>query len=481
MKKNNNKITITKLIKNSFNNLSTLLHGFFEAFISSLRFSISFRISLIYFRLLLTSLFFIVFIYTIGYIILVAPKVYEQDKLIYNQIMLKIEEDNLSQGYIEELTNVTNKEMAVLIDNRIAYSSVEYEKALDHNRIYYDKGDKLFFYINRFEKYIEETDSIYKIVFIHPLKDYFKILGNILIFVIIIEFFRMVSIVRKGSKVNKKVLLPIKDMTETTKNISGKNLSHRINVAGTKNELKDLAKTINDMMDRIEVSYNSQKQFVSDASHELRTPIAVIQGYANLLNRWGKDDKEVLEESILAIKNESENMKDLVEKLLFLARHDKKTLKLKKENFHLKPMLEEMIKETKMINDTYNIECEITCSPIIYGDKQAIKQAVRIFLDNAIKYTPEDGKVILSCKKHNEGCLVSVKDTGIGISNNNLKKIFDRFYRVDTARIKEKNGHGLGLSIAKLIILAHQGKITVRSKINEGSTFSIWFEVVKWN
>ncbi len=113
-------------------------------------------------------------------------------------------------------------------------------------------------------------------------------------------------------------------MTYTIKKINVQNLDKRLNVKGSHDELRELTQTVNDMFDRIEESYENQNRFVSDASHELRTPIAVIQGYANMLYRWGKDDKEVLEEAVTAIKDESENMKELVEKLLFLARVDKK-------------------------------------------------------------------------------------------------------------------------------------------------------------
>jgi signal transduction histidine kinase len=151
-----------------------------------------------------------------------------------------------------------------------------------------------------------------------------------------------------GLYANHRAFAPINQMNETLKNISQHNLSLRINVTNTKDELKELTKTINDMMDRIETAYNGQQQFVSDASHELRTPISVIQGYANMLNRWGKDDPKILQESIDAIINESDKMKDLVEKLLFLSRHDKKTLKLEKKRFNMRPVVEDMVKETKL-------------------------------------------------------------------------------------------------------------------------------------
>ena len=129
--------------------------------------------------------------------------------------------------------------------------------------------------------------------------------------VLFCDLWRIISFLRHKDRLDKSVLRPIRDITDMAATLSASNLSNRINIAGTKNELKDLAMVINSMLDRIERSYNSQKQFVSDASHELRTPIAVIQGYVNMLNRWGKDDKTVLEEGITAIAQETESISGL--------------------------------------------------------------------------------------------------------------------------------------------------------------------------
>jgi two-component system, OmpR family, sensor histidine kinase ArlS len=249
--------------------------------------------------------------------------------------------------------------------------------------------------------------------------------------------------------------------------------SQRLNVEGTKNELKDLAGVINHMLDRIEISYESQKQFVSDASHELRTPIAVIQGYANLLNRWGTKDEEVLQESVEAINNEAKSMQDLVEKLLFLSRHDKKTLKLEKAKFNMCLIVEEMVKETKLVIGDRNIESPILQNVFVYGDKQALKQAIRVFIDNAVKYTKSGDTISIKCENIDGDCVITVQDTGIGMTKKDVDNIFERFYRADQVRNEKIYGHGLGLSIAKLIILGHTGKIKVRSQLTKGTSFII--------
>lgn len=297
--------------------------------------------------------------------------------------------------------------------------------------------------------------------------------------VIACDFLRMVYFVRHHQRLNKSVFAPIRDITELAATLSGNNLSNRINIAGTKNELKDLAVVINTMLDRIERSYNSQKQFVSDASHELRTPIAVIQGYVNMLKRWGKDDKTVLDEGLNAIAQETESMKDLVENLLFLARHDKKTLMMEMEKFDPCDVMSELHKEAAMVTpeDEFHFEPQEHCS--IEADRGMVKQVMRILLDNAVKYTPKGGVITMGVTKTEDGCMLTMKDNGPGIAGDELPKIFDRFYRSDKARKAESGGHGLGLSIARIIVVAHGGKIRVRSKLGEGATFSVMLPSVQ--
>jgi signal transduction histidine kinase len=281
-------------------------------------------------------------------------------------------------------------------------------------------------------------------------------------------------IIRKGKRSDVKLFEPVRIMSATANRLTVNNLhSERLNVEGTKNELKDLATVINAMLDRIETSYESQKQFVSDASHELRTPIAVIQGYVNMLNRWGSSNEEVLQESIEAIQNEARSMQDLVEKLLYLSRHDKKTLKLNKKRFNMRPVVEDMVKETKLVAVNRIINSPILEDVIVYGDKQALKQAIRIFIDNAVKYTRDGDEITILCQQIHGDCVVTVQDTGIGMTKNDVDHIFNRFYRSDYVRNQNISGHGLGLSLAKLIILAHTGKIKIRSQFKKGSTFII--------
>ncbi len=298
----------------------------------------------------------------------------------------------------------------------------------------------------------------------------------ILLVLLVISILQLLDVILSGSKSSKKILRPIEVMTRTVENITVNELNTRLDISGSQDELKDLARTFNGMLDGIQQSYEKQNQFVSDASHELRTPIAVIQGYTDLLHRWGKEDENILDESLVAIKEESNNMKDLVEKLLFLARGDKETQKVEKKDFYLNDLIDVIIKETKMIDDAHEIISSDNAKVLIHADPRLIKESLRIFIDNSIKYTPSGGSITIeSTLKENE-IQISIEDTGIGIGQKDLPHIFSRFYRVDKSRTKGidgAGGTGLGLAIASWIIQMHNGKIRVESQIDVGTKIII--------
>ena len=274
--------------------------------------------------------------------------------------------------------------------------------------------------------------------------------------------------------INKAGLRPIDEMSAQVGRLNLQNIhTERLAVEGTKDELKALAAGINAMLDRMEQTYEAQKQFVSEASHELRTPITVLQGYSSMLRRWGAEDKEVLAESVEAIESEAKSMQELVEKLLFLSRHERRKLPFAKERFDMAEVVRELEKEMVYLSETRNMQCPVCESVRVYGDKQALKQALRVFLDNAVKYTKEGDTISLSCKNRMGACEITIEDTGLGMKKEDLEGIFGRFFRADTVRGKNIEGHGLGLSIARLIIDGHAGKILVRTQYTKGSSFTV--------
>lgn len=241
-----------------------------------------------------------------------------------------------------------------------------------------------------------------------------------------------------------------------------------------KEELAGLEDAINDLLQRTRASYQSQIRFVSDASHELRTPIAVIQGYANMLERWGREDKEILDESISSIKSESENMSRLIENLLFLARGDSGRAIVRPEKLDINRLICEIYDEFVMIDTTHEFQLDLRADIEATADPSLLKQCLRILVDNAIKYSPEGTDIILRLQNRDKKYYaVEVQDNGIGIKSDEVDKIFERFYRSDPARNRQSGGCGLGLSIAKWIADKHGGFFEVLSYEKLGTRISL--------
>lgn len=231
---------------------------------------------------------------------------------------------------------------------------------------------------------------------------------------------------------------------------------------------------VNNLIERMRDSYRQQTRFVSDASHELRTPIAVIKGYADMLDRWGKTDEKVLTESIEAIKTESEHMNYLVEQLLFLARGDNGKTKMDFAEFDLSRMIHEVYEEYVMIDSDHIYRCNAADPVPAYGDISMLKQTARILLDNAKKYTPEGGEIRISAELINGIPTFTVQDTGIGIDSESLPHIFDRFYRADSSRSRGTGGTGLGLAIARWIVGKHNGRFDVLTREDIGTRITVY-------
>ncbi|MSU09093.1 HAMP domain-containing protein [Veillonellaceae bacterium WCA-693-APC-5D-A] len=282
-----------------------------------------------------------------------------------------------------------------------------------------------------------------------------------------------------GYFVSQRLLQPIRSMTDTVKSIEVSDLGTRLEVSDTKDELSELAVTFNRMLERIQQGFDQQQRFVSDASHELRTPVTVIRGYADMLSRWGRHDEETLQEGLEAIGSEAENMQELIEKLLFLARADQKRQILHKELLDMQALVGDVFRKMQMAVGSHHLQLLANEPAMVLADKVTMRQMLRIFLENAVKYTPAGGVIRLSSSRcpENAGCLeLMIEDTGIGIAEEEQEKIFQRFYRVDSSRTKEAGqpgGTGLGLSIAKWIADRHGIKIRVESQPGAGTRFTL--------
>ena len=254
-------------------------------------------------------------------------------------------------------------------------------------------------------------------------------------------------------------------------------------------DLRSIEVALNGLLRQMQEAKLQQMRFVNDASHELRTPIAVIQGYVNMLDRWGNTDPSVLDESIEALKGESEHMQRLVEQLLFLARGDSGRNTLKRTTFDLGELAREVCEESRMIDPDHEYELvlpqadegEGSPAPLtLVGDETMIKQSMRVIVQNAARYSPAGSCVTIGAgtdEADGAGSAASVwysvQDEGVGMSEHDLAHIFERFYRADAARRDHANGTGLGLSIAKWIVDAHDGKIEVLSREGAGTRFTV--------
>ena len=272
---------------------------------------------------------------------------------------------------------------------------------------------------------------------------------------------------------SRRILKPINNVIKTAKSISTDDLSKRIEIPKEEDELQDLTLIINEMLDRLETSFENQKKFVSDASHELRTPLAIIKGYAEIIRKRGTTDIDIFVESIDSIISETDNMRNLIQKLLFLAKGEITKINTKFTDIDANEMVHQIHSDTVVSTKTHKFHLEIGENYKIKGDETLLQQAIRALIENAAKYSePNTDIYIKSFIKDGFG-RISIRDEGVGISDEDAKRIFDRFYRVDLSRTKATGGTGLGLAIVKRIVEIHNGKIEIDSKINEGTEISI--------
>lgn len=277
-----------------------------------------------------------------------------------------------------------------------------------------------------------------------------------------------------GALLAHQALAPIDHITQTAHAIARSNdLTQRIEAKPTRDEVGRLAATFNEMLERIEALFRAQQRFVADVSHELRSPLTAIRGNLDLLRRGALDDSAARAETLAAIESETARMQRLVQDLLLLAQADA-GVPIEKHRVELDTLLLDVFRQARLNAGNVKVSLGSEDQVQVIGDADRLKQLFLNLMDNAIKYTPSGGQVTLSFAREGDWVRVSVADTGIGIPAKDLPHIFDRFYRVDRARSREKGGTGLGLAICKWIAEAHGGRIEVQSQVGKGSTFTVW-------
>ena len=278
-----------------------------------------------------------------------------------------------------------------------------------------------------------------------------------------------------GYWLSRKALTPVDALARTARTISGHNLSRRLEQLHTGDELQRLSDTLNEMLTRIETAFLRITEFTADASHELRTPIALIHTEAEMALRRSRNESEY-REALRHILLEAERTARLIEELLALARADSGGEALNIHPLDLRPTLRESALKWSQVASLRELQFEEYSGPqplTVMGDENALRRVIDILLDNAFKYTAPPGKITLSAEQKSGRAIVSVKDTGIGIAPEDQARIFERFYRVDKARSRALGGAGLGLAIAQWIIQLHKGSIIVESEPGNGSVFRV--------
>ena len=264
-------------------------------------------------------------------------------------------------------------------------------------------------------------------------------------------------------------LRPLKKITQSAREISdGHDLSRRIDIGPGKDETHELADTFNGMMGRLERSFEAERQFTSDASHELRTPVTVILAECEMAEK----DASTAQESVLEIHKQARKMSELIGKLLSYTRLEQGTRRIDRERLCLGELAENICEEQRTVAaGNMRIECAAEPNVYVEGDAALLISLVQNLVTNAVKYGKDNGHVYVRVYAENGNACLSVQDDGIGISEKDLDRIWNRFYQADTARSGEARGAGLGLSLAQQIARLHGGRITASSKLGEGSTF----------
>ena len=282
--------------------------------------------------------------------------------------------------------------------------------------------------------------------------------------------------------ISRLISKPIEQIHDIIASINEDNIdSKRLIIPKKNDEFAVVSQQFNELLDKISFYISQQKHFVEDVSHELRTPVAIVEGHLKLLNRWGKDDPEVLEESLEASLAEIKRMKTLVQEMLDLSRAPQVREQYKDATTEVVDTLTQIVANFKVLYPDFTFVLDIDSkadllSPIY---RNHFEQVIIILLDNAVKYSTNRKEIIVSLSTVADQVEIGIQDFGMGLSEEDKKKVFSRFYRVDKARSRERGGNGLGLSIAKELIEGYNGSISLTSRLDQGTVFKVKLPILK--
>lgn len=315
---------------------------------------------------------------------------------------------------------------------------------------------------------------------VRNLENFDTLINQILMLIFVTGFVAIILSLFGGRLITLQLLRPINSMISTMRMIKENGLKERVPIKRQQDEMTELGMMFNELMDNLEKSFQQQQQFVEDASHELKTPLAVIHGHLSLIKRRGKEHPEVLERSIELSLNETNRLIHLVSDLLTLSRVEEYEPPLTmREEIRIKSTIESVVENFKVIRNDFQIlyTVDMNNETTLNMLKRHFEQIIIILLDNAIKYSNHIKAIEINVKELDRSVKIEVTDFGIGISSEELPFVLNRFYRVDKARSRKDGGNGLGLSIAKKLIDMYDGEIEIDSEYGEWTKVTVTFPI----
>lgn len=364
-----------------------------------------------------------------------------------------------TSNFPEEIS-INNKVISSLKERTISFQE-EDEYLISNIKINFRNKQNIIIQVATNKDVLNSTleNILYILTFILPIVLIFALLGgNFLIY---------------------KSFLPIEEILFKLKNINASELSTRLKTMNNKDEINQLASEINNLLERLEFSFERISQFSADASHELKTPLTIVKGELEIAlrkDRSIKEYKETLKTSLEEVLVIEQSINDL----LFLAKNEKDLTSINIENIYFDEIIDESINEVKNFAKLNNIRINFILEDTVEykGYSNLLKIALKNILKNSIQFSHNNSEVIVKSYKNSSFFMISVQDFGIGIAKNEQNKIFEKFYRTDKSRNKNSGGTGLGMSILKKIVDIHKGKIQIQSDENIGTTITISFPII---
>ena len=330
---------------------------------------------------------------------------------------------------------------------------------------------------------IKAGDQSYLVQIAAPLDDFYEALHRFGMLLLVSIPILLLCAAGGGYWLSRRALAPFDQITQTARSVSIQNLSSRLVVPQSRDVLQRLSETFNSILERLEAAFKKITQFTADASHELRTPVAVMRTRAELSLRKTRTVDEY-REALTQIHTDLEKTSDLVEKLMLLARADYGAEVLQLSSANLGEIVRDACSQGRTLSESKQISFyeQMPDFPVwVKADAHALRRLFLILIDNAVKYTPTGGQIEVFVATDNGSALATVRDTGIGIAPEDLPNVFERFYRADKARSRESGGVGLGLSIGRWIAETHGGTIEVQSSLGHGSVFQVRLPLASGN